>query len=572
MRRNLLAVVFSAVSIAGMLFAATPEAQAAVGTTTTVSLSKPSIAYGAGANETITVVVTDASTAKPAGTVAITVPGITGTIPSITIGAGGTCSSTGTYQRTCTGTATVPAATAGGTYTVTATYTPTSNAFSGSFGTTSLTITPVAATAALGAQPNGTYGGTVTLSATNTGLSGGAAPTGVPTFTVNGTATGGTPACSASGAVETCTLSYQLPPALTPTNSYTDSVSFAADANYATSTASSTVTVGKATPVASIPGVSGGYQKNVTLTETNTGPGAAYAAPTGVPTVTVGTQNQNRAKACTEAEDVETCTALYTIRASQTVGTYALKVVFAADDNYNPSTGTGTFSDGDGRCLLDRGDGVAAEPAAGRDVYSERYGKEHDAQADAAYRDRDVHFRQHGAGKLQSDNGQEQFDMHYWHHQRERAGCGQGGHDHRDLSWCSQRDRRFDRHDYRHPGSGHCVYFGDAYFRNGANRQRFDVRRAVDEQRLHGFPVRAYAGGAEHVHFLDELRDERTGTGSRREELLRDRLYLHADHGNDADSDVERGGGRQDVLSVERWHLDGHRRGSGRRNAGHLGP
>jgi len=295
--------------------------------------------------------ITSAYGATTAISLTATATGVTGgTTPGGVVTFSGTYATYGTLSSTtctlATGTCSVmftpKGTTAVGTYTgiVSATEAAHGNYGASAAATDDLTISKSAPTAAF---PNltSTYGGTVTLTATNTG--GVTAPQGAPTFKVNGTAVSGTPTCTSSGAVNTCTLSYTLPATLTPTT-YTMKVAFAATGNYMGSSATGTLTVGRATATAAISSPTGYYQEKVPLTMSNTGVGSAYAAPTGAPSIMVGTVTQKANKVCTATSDVNNCTTTYNDRATQPVGTYTITVTFAQDDNYAQAVGTGTLT------------------------------------------------------------------------------------------------------------------------------------------------------------------------------------------------------------------------------------
>jgi hypothetical protein len=149
--------------------------------------------------------------------------------------------------------------------------------------------------------------------------------------------------------VETCTLSYTYPASISTGSSVTFSVTFAASTDYKSATASGgPVTVAKGTATVAVTSVSTTYEKPVLLTEAETGAGTGYAAPTGVPTVTVtttgATTTQTRTKTCTDSGDVETCSANFSTRALEPVGTYTITATFPADSNYNSASGTGTLT------------------------------------------------------------------------------------------------------------------------------------------------------------------------------------------------------------------------------------
>jgi hypothetical protein len=329
--------------LAGCLFAgfalvSGPFAQAKVASTTTASVSSPSFAYGAAVVETFTVTVTGATgDGKPTGTVTVSGNGGLGSLATITVSAA--CTTVNAFTRKCTGTGTIPAGTAPGTYTITAAYGG-DGTYRASSGTATVGISKADPTAAF-PMVTGTYGGTVTLSATNTGA-GGAAPTGAPTFKVNSVTVAGA-TCTTSGLVRTCTVSYHLPAALTGNATYTTKVTFAANANYNSSIASGTLKVDRATATATISSPTGYYQEKVPLTMTETGL-TGYAAPTGAPSIVVGTVTQRAKKHCTTAGDVDTCTTTYNDRAAQPVGTYTITVTFAENENYAAAVGTGTLT------------------------------------------------------------------------------------------------------------------------------------------------------------------------------------------------------------------------------------
>jgi hypothetical protein len=301
----------------------------------TVTATPSSVAYGSTADVTFSVPVSwTGPVAAPAQPINFAVDGGTALVSTCT-GA--------TSPETCSYTTYDPAALAGGAHTVSATL-ANATEFNGATGTSgTLTVDTATPTAKLTAA-TAAYGGSITLTATNKGVTGGTAPTGLPTFTVGGTTVPGTPSCTTAGRTDTCTLAYTLPPALTGSASYTSTVTFAASTDYSSSTDSSTVTVTQATPTAAVADATQRYAKNIELTETNTGIGATYDAPTGIPVVTVGAYTQNRGKTCTSATDVETCEAEYSIRDSQTLGNYTITATFAADDNYVSSTATGTLT------------------------------------------------------------------------------------------------------------------------------------------------------------------------------------------------------------------------------------
>jgi len=346
MNRSLLSFRFAiarfAIASFAVLCAMSPfAAHATVATTTTVTLSSPSIAYGSATRETFTVVIKGAAgSGLPSGT--LTISGNNGLGTLATVSTAGTCTASGNHTYDCAPQAVIPATTAVNSYTITATYGG-SGTYTTSSGTATLSVTTATPTASFTAA-TGAYGSTVVLTVKNTGVTGSSAPTGAPTIKVNSVTVSGTPSCTASGVVDTCTLSYLLPASLTGSASYPTSVTFAASTDYASSTATGTLTVTLATPTAVIDSAENYYEKNVLLNETNTGVGSAYAAPTGNLTVVVGTQTQNRAKNCTEATDVETCEAKYSIRAAQTAGTYTMTANFAADTNYAASSATNTLT------------------------------------------------------------------------------------------------------------------------------------------------------------------------------------------------------------------------------------
>jgi hypothetical protein len=221
-------------------------------TTTLTGGSNPSTTYGAAPTESYTASVQGSKgDGAPTGSVLVSANGTLGQLGSATVST--TCTSSGTggnkvYTCPATGTYSVPATAAAGNYTLTFQYSGDPN-YTGSTATTTLTIGKATPTAAA-SNVSGLFESTVTLSATNTGVTGASAPTGTVTFTVNGVTVTGTPSCSSSGAIETCTESYTLPATLLGGSTYPITATFAADTNYnAPATAGrATLTVTAASP------------------------------------------------------------------------------------------------------------------------------------------------------------------------------------------------------------------------------------------------------------------------------------------------------------------------------------
>jgi hypothetical protein len=266
--------------------------------TTTLTLVPASVVYGAGTSVVYTAKVVGSSGAgRPAGTITLTNPTL-GTIGTINIPTN--CTGTTSTTYTCTLTAAVPAATAVGAYTITATYSG-SLAYLSSTGTATLTVTKATPVAAASNESGG-FQSTVTLSATDTGASSGAAaPAGTVTFMVNSATVSGTPTCTSSADVETCTLSYALPAGLTA-GMYPITAVFAAGPNYnASNTASATLTVttdATSTSVAASPN-SLTAAGTTTLTATVTNTTASGVTPTGGTVTFTDTTNSAALGSCT---------------------------------------------------------------------------------------------------------------------------------------------------------------------------------------------------------------------------------------------------------------------------------
>jgi hypothetical protein len=246
----------------------------------TVTASPSSVAYASTADVTFSVPLSwTGSGNAPGEPVSFTVDGGTALVA--------TCTGSSSPE-TCSYTTYDPAALTVGSHTIAASMPIGGNYAAATATSGTLTVTLATPTAHLD-NGTATYGGTTTLTATNTGVAGGGAPTGSPTFSVNGVTVSGTPSCTASGKVNTCTLSFTGPPALTaaPAAPYTSSVTFAADSNYASSTDTANFTVTHATPTVAVTDVTRRFEKNVALPATNTGVGTGYDAPTGAPVYTI---------------------------------------------------------------------------------------------------------------------------------------------------------------------------------------------------------------------------------------------------------------------------------------------
>jgi hypothetical protein len=278
--------------------------------TTAVVAAPTTVVYGAGTTVTYTATVNGAANnTQPTGTVTfsgtpIGMSAILGTI------AAGNCTRTGTggtrvYHCTVASPATaVPVATpVSAGYTITAHYNGDTN-YAGSTGTTTLPVTLATPTVSVQSLTD-FYGDTVTLQAAETGKTGAADPTGTPTFKVNGVTVTGTPACTPGTSPtvnQVCSINYQLPATLLA-GSYTISVTFAADTNYATATGTGMLTVNAnatATAIAANPtAISGVGTTTLTATVTNTSVPTGGAVPTGGTVTFTDTTNAATLGTCT---------------------------------------------------------------------------------------------------------------------------------------------------------------------------------------------------------------------------------------------------------------------------------
>jgi hypothetical protein len=315
--------------------------------TTAISLATTGSTYATGGTSVATITLTGHNAdGNPTGTLTVTGSGTLGTLATITLPTA--TNSTCTLARAkfvCTATLTIPAGTAAAAYTITASYSGDVN-YLPSTGTATYTIAKATPTAAAG-NVSGAYESTVTLSATDTGVTHGVAPTGTVTFKVNSVTVTGTPSCSGSGVVETCTLSYALPAGLTP-NTYPITAVFATDTNYnASNTASATLTVTNDTasfgtmtfsPAAT---ETQGTNQAITISDTLTFSGPK---PTGAVTYVL---NGVTYTATCGSTSPATCTATVpgaTI-AALAANTYTVTAALAAGGGYAATTGaSGTFT------------------------------------------------------------------------------------------------------------------------------------------------------------------------------------------------------------------------------------
>ncbi len=246
-------------TIAGLTYTVKQAAPVAAATTTTVTASPTSIAYGGTVKFTATVKKTSGS-GSPTGTV--------------TFKSGSTTLGTGTLSS---GTATLSAAIklAPGSQTITAAYGGDSGDTASS-GTVALTVTKDATSTTLTASPTSfTSGTTVKLTATVKATSGAGTPTGTITFK-NGSTTLGTGTLSSGTATLSTAISGSAG-ALTITASY------GGDANDATSSGTASVSIATATTTTlaiSPTTVVSGSSASVTITVKGTG-----STPTGTATL-----------------------------------------------------------------------------------------------------------------------------------------------------------------------------------------------------------------------------------------------------------------------------------------------
>jgi hypothetical protein len=223
---------------------------------TALAASPASIVYGGGpVTITDTISIAHGGTA-PAGTIALTINAATTSIGSITVNTTNCPKTTGTSVDTyaCTYSWTPPAADTVGSYTITGVYTSTN--YSNQTSTTPFAITqqtPTFGTMTFSPAASEPYGTAqaITISDTLAYTGGGSAPTGAVKFVLN--AVTYTATCTGSSTPLTCT--YPVPAATIAAlaaNSYTVTVSYTADTNYAAATGTSgTFTITPATPKAS---------------------------------------------------------------------------------------------------------------------------------------------------------------------------------------------------------------------------------------------------------------------------------------------------------------------------------
>jgi subtilase family serine protease len=314
--------------------------------TTTLTLGTTTSTYATGGTSLATVKVTgSAGDGRVTGTLTITGSGTLGTLLTETLNTTN-CTTSGATAYICTPTITIPAGTPAGSYTITASYSGDVN-YDVSSASKTYTIAKATPTPAA-ANVSGTYESTVTLSATDTGVTSGVAPTGTATFKVNGTTVTGTPSCSGSGLVETCTLSYTLPAGLTAGNNYPITASFATDTNYlASTTATGTLTVTANTasfgtmsfsPAATEPQ---GTSQAITISDILTFSGAA---PTGAVTYVLNGVTYTATCGTTSPATCSATVPAATI-AALAANAYTVTASLAAGGGYNATTGTsGTFT------------------------------------------------------------------------------------------------------------------------------------------------------------------------------------------------------------------------------------
>ena len=187
----------------------------------TVAVAPATVPYGT-ASATLTGTVAYTGSTLPTGAPSFTVNGsATGVGPA-------TCSGT-TSPLTCV--ANYAASTlAAGTYPIKLTIAADTN-YSGGSNTSTLTLTKLSPTVSV-SSASLVYGATTASLTATVAYTGPAAPTGVLTFAVNGSATGvGTVACTGTTSPLTCKATYTVPATLAP-GSYAITATVAADTNY----------------------------------------------------------------------------------------------------------------------------------------------------------------------------------------------------------------------------------------------------------------------------------------------------------------------------------------------------
>jgi hypothetical protein len=291
---------------------ATPQVVSQVQTTTALAaIPNPGIS---GQPVAITATVTPASgTASPTGTVTFTA-----TLNGVNVPLTGAANVAMTK-----GSATINPSLGPGTYIVTAAYSGDTDDAAGTPATLSLVINLATTTTTVTAAPSpAVVGATITFTATVATTPAGGTPTGTVTFSAVGT--GGTVALgNGTLAAGKATVTYST----LPGGTYTITASYGGDTNDASSTGTTSETVGliPTTTDLTTATVNGAYVL-VAIVQNN---GVVGPTPTGTVTFTSGT---TVGSATLDANGVATVTP------NLTAGTYTIVATYSGDTNHSPST------------------------------------------------------------------------------------------------------------------------------------------------------------------------------------------------------------------------------------------
>ncbi len=299
--------------------------------TTDLSSQNPSI-FGNGVTFTATVTSTYGA---PSGTVNFLDNGVS--IGSATLGTAGNGNSvTATFATSSL---------AVGTHPITASYAGTTTFATSASGTLNQVVKQIATTNTDTLTGNGTYGAATTPLTVTLPYSGPTAPTGAITLTdsLNETVTIPASACTAASGKLTCPAN--LPTVKEPFGNNTITISQATDTDYAGSTGSGTVVIGKALATTTDAAAGTGNYGAPTVSVTVTIPYPGTASPTGSVTVTDALNETVTVAAsnCSAASGTLTCTVvLPTVK--EPVGKNTVTISQTGDGNYTGSTGTGTVT------------------------------------------------------------------------------------------------------------------------------------------------------------------------------------------------------------------------------------
>ncbi len=238
--------------------------------------------------------------------------------------------------------------------------------YTGSTGTGSVTIGPAVASTGDTATGTGTYGSSPTTVKVSIPYAGGSAPTGAITLsdTHGNTVTIQASSCTpASGALNCTAL---LNTANEPVGGNLVQVSQVADADYAGSSGSGTITISKAPVTANDSADGAGYYGSPTTAVNITIPYAGVAAPTGAITLkdTIGNTVSVAASSCAASGYALACTVNLPTANEPEGGTNPLTVSQVGDSNYSGSTGTGNV-------IIGKTKVTATDTASGTGTYGD---------------------------------------------------------------------------------------------------------------------------------------------------------------------------------------------------------